>query len=464
MTHNSLPDPTIVVSGDAESTVRGIDGRAAKGGRLSRMEIDSGALMFASIVNGILGLLFWAVAARTYPTAEIGKATTIINAAIMIGTLSNLSLNPMYERFLPESGKRGPRLICGGHLLSAGVAGILGAGFVVFGPSDYLFDSTMQKAVFPLCAIVLGAFALDDSILIGLRRGRWTAAKNIFHAVSKLVIMLTLASVGDSHFVVTSWVVPAAAAVVVVQGAIFVRGFGVRAEFDSVTSTLPRAKSLFRDFGSLYGIVVINSVAPFLLPLMVVSALGVTDAAYFAMGWVMVSAVTLVMSMIAGPFVAESAARPHAIADLLKRQVRLLLLVSGAGLFFLAVVAPCALRFVGADYADEGTDLLRLMAVVQVLSVPGFLFGGLARIYRKLTYALIVQVSMAAAVTSAAWWQLPRLGIDAVGWSYLVMEFAMIAAVAIPLWRMSTAALSTPVGALDSESADNARSDDGRQL
>lgn len=411
--------------------------------RISNMEIDSGALMLASVVNGLLGLVFWAAAARLYPTEEIGRATTVINAAVMIGTISNLSLGPLYERFLPQSGERGGALIVKGHLVTALIAIILSGAFLVFGPTEHLFTDTLQMALFPLCSVVLGAFALDDSILVGLRRGRWAAAKNIFHATAKLVAIVALSHSVDSTLIVSGWVVPAAIAVCVIQCAIFFRG-GFLRHHRSLQDRMPSHGSLLKDFGSLYGIVIINSLAPFLLPLLVVSTLGVTEAAYFAMSWTMISAVTLVMAMISGPFVAEAAANPEDLRDLLLRQLRLLAAVALAGFVFLAFIAPFALGLVGTEYADHGAALLRSMAVVQILSIPGFVFGGLARVYRRLGYALALQITIALAVVVSAWLMLPHFGISSVGYAYVGVEFLMILGVALPLRRMVTDAMHTP--------------------
>ncbi|NKY56996.1 lipopolysaccharide biosynthesis protein [Nocardia flavorosea] len=399
---------------------------------------DSHALMLAGVVNGGLGLVFWAVAARTLPVEAVGRASTSVMAATTLGALSNLSMGPFFERFLPTAGATGRVLILRTHLVVAAVAALLAAGYLAVAPRGELFTDTGQVVMFVVTVVVVGAFALQDSVLIGLLRGRWTAWKNIAHAVAKLVLLLVFGFVyTDSAAVLLAWTVPAAVAAGVVTVLITTGGAGLRRVFDRVTATLPPARSLVRECVSLYGIVVVNALLPVTVPLLVVHELGVTEAAYFGVSWTLVAGVTLVLSMISGPFVARAAAaEPAALPALVHGQTRLLVAVAAAAAIALGAIAPVAMILLGTQYADNTRALLWIMAVTQLLSVPGYVFGGLVRVRRTLRYALCVQAGMAAGVIGLTWSLLPHLGLTAVGLAYLVMEFAMILAIAGPIRRM----------------------------
>lgn len=401
-----------------------------------RLAADSGALMLAAVLNGGLGLVFWAVAARLLPVEDVGRASTAIMAATTIGALSNLSMGPFFERLLSTAGAPGRTLILRTHLVVAVLAAALAGGYLVVAPRD-LFADPRTAVLFVVTAVVVGAFALQDSILIGLLRSRWTALKNIGHAVGKLILLIVLTlSVTHATSVLLAWTVPAALAVAVVGGLIITGGGGLDRLFAGA-GQLPSTAALVREGASLYGIVLVNSLLPMTVPLLVVHALGVADAAYFGVAWTLVAGVTLVLSVISGPFVARAAAAdPAELPALIRGQTRLLAGVAVAAAVALGVVAPIALELLGAGYADNARPLLLAMAVTQLLSVPGYLFGGLVRIRRRLGYALCVQIGMALGVIGLSWALLHRLGLAGVGVAYLVMEFAMIAAVAVPLWRM----------------------------
>ncbi|WP_446223087.1 lipopolysaccharide biosynthesis protein [Nocardia sp. IBHARD005] len=396
---------------------------------------DSGALMLAAVLNGGLGLVFWAVAARTLPVEAVGRSATIVMAATTIGALSNLSMGPFFERFLSTAGGAGRTLILRTHAVVAALAAALALGYLTVAPRE-LFADRWTAAAFVVTAVVIGAFALQDAILIGLLRGRWSALKNIFHAVGKLALLVALAVLaGDATAVLLAWTVPAAVAVLVVQ-VLVVTGRGGLDQIFAVTGALPPVRALVRECASLYGIVLVNALLPVTVPLLVVHALGVADAAYFGVAWTLVAGVSLVLAVISGPFVARAATRPPDLPALVRRQTRLLLAVATAAAVALGVVAPIALIALGAGYADNARSLLLAMAVTQLLSVPGYIFGGLVRVQRRLGYALCVQTGMAVGVVGLTWALLPRYGLTAVGLAYLVMEFVMIAAVAVPVRRM----------------------------
>ncbi|MFR9749931.1 lipopolysaccharide biosynthesis protein [Nocardia sp. 004] len=404
-----------------------------------RFVADSGALMIAAVVNGGLGLVFWAVAARTLPVQAVGRSSTVIMAATTIGAVSNLSMGPFFERFLPIAGAVARPVIFRTHLAVAGVAVVLAAAYVAVAPRHELFGSSVDIAVFMISTVVVGAFALQDSVLIGLLRGRWAALKNVFHAVGKLILLVVFACwYTGSTAVLFAWTVPAAVSVVVAQVVIATGGGGLDRLFARTACAVPPLARLVGECVSLYGIVLVNAVLPVSIPLLVVHILGVVDAAYFGVAWTLVAGTTLVLSIISGPFVARAAARPEELPALVRSQARLLLFVATAATIVLGVVAPIALELLGADYAENARPLLMAMACAQILSVPGYVFGGLVRVRRTLGYALCVQIGMVAGVLTLTWLLLPRFGITAVGIAYLVMEFVMILAVAQPIRRMLT--------------------------
>lgn len=402
-----------------------------------RFTSNSGALMIAGVVNGGLGLVFWAVAARTLPVEAVGRSATAVMAATTIGALSNLSMGPFFERFLSTAGAAGRTVILRTHLVVALVAAILALGYVAVAPRAELFTDGGDVVMFVVTTVVVGAFALQDSILIGLLRGRWTAMKNIFHAVAKLVLLLIFAVVlADSTAVLLAWTLPAAVAAGTVGVLIAAARGGLDEMFGRGDTAVPPPAALVRECASLYGIVLVNALLPVTVPLLVVHELGVVDAAYFGVSWTLVAGVTLILSMISGPFVARAAGRPPDLPALVRRQTRLLLAVAAAAALALGVIAPIAMTVIGAEYADNARPLLIAMAVTQILSVPGYVFGGLVRVRRRLGYALCVQIGMAAGVIGLTWALLPRYGLSAVGIAYLIMEFAMILAVVRPIRRM----------------------------
>lgn len=168
------------------------------------------AVMTSSVATGALGFVFWTIAARGYSTAEVGRASAIITSATLMATLSNLSLGSLYERFLPIAGSKAHRLITIGRSVIIVTAVLFGFGFVVLGPRDALFTSSAEPWLYPVIVAVLGVFAVQDQLLIGLGRSRTVALKNVTQSTIKLILVALLIPFASGSAIVAAWVIPAA--------------------------------------------------------------------------------------------------------------------------------------------------------------------------------------------------------------------------------------------------------------
>lgn len=431
---STLPSTSTVVPPSAVDLDLEIDAAENQGKPAGRnLALNSMAMMLSTVVTGILGLAFWAVAGRLFPVEEVGSASAVIASAVMLATLSNLSLGSMYERFLPTAGTNARSYVLRGYLAVGSLALVLGCGFLLFAPVDQLFTSTVEIATFPLFVMVLAMFALQDQTASGLGYARWAAVKNVFHAIVKLAILAVTYETARSFTIIAAWAVPAAIAAFVLFRAIS-RNLKNAPRYQSAPDLPPR-KELLSYFGSAYGITALGTLAPLLVPIIVVTTLGTEQNAYFALTWSIISAMYLLIGVLVGPFVAEAAAHPEQFPKLAKRFISLLLLVAVAGSFFLAVLAPFGLGIVGPDYRENGTVLVHLAAITIPLSVIGALYDGLARVRRRMALAVVVQIAATIIIIVGALALSPRMGIAGIGWAYLAAEAFGAVVLLVPLIR-----------------------------
>ena len=397
------------------------------------LALNSLALMLSTVVTGGLGLLFWAAAGRLYPVAEVGSASAVITSAVMLSTLSNLSLGSMYERFLPVSGWMARSFVIRGYLTITVFALVLGSGFLLVAPVSEMFTSTAEIVSFPFFAAVLAVFALQDQTSSGLGVARWAAAKNVFHAVVKFVLLLALFATAQSTAIIAAWAIPAVLASVVVLRSIL-RALRTEARY-KLAPDLPPRRELWSYFGSAYGITALGSLAPLLVPMIVVATLGAEANAYFALTWSIVSALYILISVLVGPFVAEVAGNPEQFSRLTKRFMTMVCIVALGGSFFLAFLAPFGLGLIGEGYRENGTIIVHLAALTIPLSVIGSLYDGLARVQRRMRLAVIVQVIATTIIITGSLALSDSLGIAAVAWAYLAAEAFGAVVLIIPLIR-----------------------------
>lgn len=380
------------------------------------------AVVAAGAVTGVLGLVFWAAAGRLYPANELGAASALINTAVMLATLSSSSVGALYERFLPLAYGRSRSVIRVGQLavavFSVGAAALI----LVVGPTAKLLTGGTEVVAFLVFCVVTTAFALQDHIVTGLQVARWSAYKNVFHSVSKLVILICFAVFSTSTWaIVGSWWIPAVVGLAALS--IVVRRRITQTVDLQRAAELPGSRELWSYFAGSVGILAVGTAVPLVVPLLVVAQFGVSENAYFAVAWSMVSAGVIVLHMLIGPFVAEAAsAEPAKQLALLKRFSLLLGAAACLGAVGLAAAGPFILGVVGDDYRSNGAVLLYYAAAVLPLTSIYIIYQAFARATRRLRLAVAIQTLNAAIILGGISLSTSGEGLAEVGRWFLAGE------------------------------------------
>ena len=385
--------------------------------------MDILAVMSSSAATGVLGFAFWTAAARGYDAAEVGRASAIISSATLIAILANFSLGNLYERFLPLAGRDTHRLVRHGTTFALGAAVLFGVVFVLVGPRDELFPHPVEMALFPVAVAVLSVYALQDQVLVGLGRARMIATKNIGQSTTKLVAVIALIPVATGAAIVWSWVLPAA----VITGVIAVVVIRRESRRRAGTPALPPRRELFHFFASSYAINSVDVTVPLLVPLIVVAQLGTEMNAYFSMCWLVVNTLGVLIGATAAPFIATASTPGADLRSCTRRFVVMCGGAAAASCLGLLVAAPLILGILGPQYAEEGTRLIRLMALTLPVLAVMTIYTALARLQRRLRLAVTSQVVLGGVVVAGSILSTPRWGIDGVGYTYLVAEFVCTA-------------------------------------
>ncbi|WP_348728636.1 alpha/beta fold hydrolase [uncultured Mycolicibacterium sp.] len=402
--------------------------------------MDILAVMSSSAATGVLGFAFWTAAARGYDAAEGGRASAIISSATLIAILANFSLGNLYERFLPLAGRDTHRLVRHGTTFALGAAVLFGVVFVLVGPRDELFPHPVEMALFPVAVAVLSVYALQDQVLVGLGRARMIATKNIGQSTTKLVAVIALIPVATGAAIVWSWVLPAAVITAVIAVVVIRRESRRRAG----TPALPPRRELFHFFASSYAINSVDVTVPLLVPLIVVAQLGTEMNAYFSMCWLVVNTLGVLIGATAAPFIATASTPGADLRSCTRRFVVMCGGAAAASCLGLLVAAPLILGILGPQYAEEGTRLIRLMALTLPALAVMTIYTALARLQRRLRLAVTSQVVLGVVVVAGSILSTPRWGIDGVGYTYLVAEFVCTAILLGPTIALVRSFGSTP--------------------
>jgi O-antigen/teichoic acid export membrane protein len=396
------------------------------------LRINTYSLIASNLLTGLLGLVFWGAAARLYPAEAVGVGAAVLNSAVMLSALSLLSIDALFERFLPSAGVRTGPLLTRGFLLVAGVALVAGIAAVTFGP-DELFESGWMMVLYPLVVVGHALFTLEDKATAGLGVARWAAAKNTVHAVAKLVALVALAWTGAALSMVLAWATTGAVIVAVVLLAMR-RRYSTDPQFLG-PPTLPPVRQILRYSGSSIGITAVSVIAPLALPLIVLSQFGAVANAHFTVAWAMVGALYMTVHLIVSPYIAEVAAHPDKVRTLSLRMMGTMAVASLVGSIALVTVGPFALGLVGGEYRAEGEGLLYLAALFIPLSAITAIYEGFARVNRKLGFILAVRGVAAVLIAVGSYVAVPIYGVIGVGWVHLVIEAVTAAIFLLPVLR-----------------------------
>jgi O-antigen/teichoic acid export membrane protein len=327
------------------------------------------ALMLSGAGTAVLGVIFWSVAAHRVDAATIGRSSAEISAITLVATLAQLGIPAMFERFLPVSGRRTHIVIWRAYGVCVAAALILSVGYLAFGFGTAFISTQLPwRAFFVLATVLWTIFALQDSVLVGLRATRWVPVENIAYSGAKLALLPVLVVVSATNAIVVAWVAPVAVAILAVNWYLFVRRVPFYETRVTSSEELPSLRHLFSLAGAQYVTLLINVLTPLVAVIIVIRRLGPVAGAHYYLPALVASGVSLFLGSIVRSFLVEASSEPENLARHARVALRTTALVVVVAVVVGVAAAPLLLRLFGSSYAAEGATLLRLMLV----SLVGF--------------------------------------------------------------------------------------------
>jgi len=388
------------------------------------------ALVVSGVLTTLLGLAFWALAARYYPPAEVGRASAAVSAMTMVAALLQLNLNSGLMRFLPDAGHAGRSLLLRAYGITT-VTTTVGAIVLVLVSAGHSFladlgsDAWAFTALFVLTVPIWSLFVMQDAALIGLRAAVYIPAENLVFAVAKLGLLVVLAG-WPTGGLLAAWILPAIALIVPVTWLLLRRLLPARAtQIGTVTAWGQVRRYLAADFSGSF----LETLTAAAIPIIVTWRLGLVENAYFYTSWVVLIGVEMVLNSIGSSLTVEGAHDRSALGGLRRSAGRVTALFVGVCVPIGVLGAPMLLGIIGSEYADAGTSLFRLLLLGVPFRALVVLRLSAARVERRGGTILAYQATYAVAMFAGCWVGLGVLGIDAVGWVFLVVQLLLAAAV-----------------------------------
>jgi O-antigen/teichoic acid export membrane protein len=408
---------------------------------------DGYALAANSAFTAVAGLVYWIVAAREYPAHDVGVNAALISSMMFLAGIASLNLTNVVVRFLPEAGRRTARLTALSYTVAGsaavGVALVFLLGIGVWAPSlDFLRDEVALGAWFVLSTLGWSVFAIQDSVLTALGKAVWVPVENAVFSLLKLGLLAAFATLLPVYGIFVSWTVAMLVSVAGVNLVIFARLVRRHAARPAGETTALGGPAFARYFAADYMCSVAWMSAANLMPLVVTAVAGATENAFYALAWA-VSLPLYAFAASIGMSLVLHGSRERASLPALERKAA----VQGARVLLptvliATVLAPEVLSLFGGNYPDEGTTLLRLLALGALPYFVLTLALSVARIERRLRPAVLAWGAQAILALGMAAPLLNALGVTGAGVAWLASQCLVAAGVLVSRLRLRPRLLS----------------------
>ena len=390
--------------------------------RTNRLIQNAVALMISSVGSAILGVAFWGIAAHLATPRAVGRISAEITAMILLATLAQLSFGTIFERFLPVAGIHTRSFIIRAYVMCVTCAFVATSIYAFSGlANSYLPTPLVWRGLFVISVVLWTIFALQDSVLIGLRAARWVPLENILFGAMKLALLPIFISVSPNQGIFLAWASPLILTLIAVNWYVFTKRIPEHVVVDAPMEELPRSKELIVLAGAQYATLLYSTITPTIVTLIVIQRLGaISNAHYFIPGLITGSLSVFLLSVYKS-FVVEAASEPHKLRHHTNMAIGTMSAVLVPSVLIGVIFAPLILRLVGPTYATHDTiALLRMLMLSLPMSAVSIFYSAFAWLDRRVWWLAVRDVVSVAVFFSVLLTLLSRHGILAIGIASLI--------------------------------------------
>ncbi|HEU5098940.1 MAG TPA: oligosaccharide flippase family protein [Roseiflexaceae bacterium] len=385
------------------------------------------ALLLSGAATSGLGLVYWVLAARYYSPETLGVNSAALSAMLFLSGISQLSLNGVLVRFTPVAGRATKWLVIYSYLISLSAALVASCGFIlgieIWSPTlRFLNTNRLLLVLFVLATMVWCIFALQDSVMTGLRQAMWVPIENTLFSIAKIGLLIAFANVLQHYGIFASWTIPVALSLVPINLLIFRRLIPKHVEETPVEPSPHMRRQIIRFVGGNYLGTLFFLTSTTLLPIMVADQAGPRANAYFYQPWMITSALQLVaVNMTTSLTVEATRDRSklstycfHVFMHTLRLLVPLVLVI--------LLGAPYILQIFGRDYAAEGAGLMRLLALATIPNSVVLIYLSAVRVQNHIGRVVLVQGALCVLALGLSYLLLQRFHIVGIGLAWLMSQ------------------------------------------
>jgi O-antigen/teichoic acid export membrane protein len=365
-----------------------------------RLVQNSMFIMASTALMGVLGFAFWVVCARLFSTRAVGVASSIVAGTALISYFALLGLNGTFIAFMPRSTERDREVSTGVNLVFLTGATLAVAyavvGRIVAPDLSILVHPWWHLVLFAALNAAMAVNLLTDSFFLAYRAARFNfLVDGVLGAGTKLALPVALITLGAFGIFTAAGV--AAAVACVASLVLMARRFGFRYRAVIDGRVLRRSA---RYAASSYVSSLLNLIPQLIIPIVVLSVLGATNAAYFNVAFAITMLINGVSFAVSQSMFAEGSQRNVDVGRLGRRSAVLTGAVLLPGVLVCIGLSHLVLLPFGPEYAAHASTTLAVFALGTPMVALNVWSSTLLRI--RLYMGLLVASNVVYAIVTVA--------------------------------------------------------------
>ena len=369
--------------------------------------------MLNSASMAFFGVLFWIIAARNMPAADVGLATTAISACGLIIGLSKFGMDAGLVRYLPESENKKnlySTVFIVMLVLSLIFAVVFIAGINIFSPGLSFLGNGMFLLLFFAYITVTSIYTIQNNALITIRRADLSLLQNILLGlrIPTLLITLYLGIFGVFIALIISFVIT-----------IFVGAFILRKSDLSLTLKFDIAamRKIFKFSIGNYSASIIQILPNTIIPVMILNTIGAKEAAYFFVAYSLAGLINNIPSAVAMSLFVEGShnfpLRENAI-----KSIKLIMLFLIPALVFILFFGDELLLLFDEEYSTKSFDILRLLALSNIFSSVIFVYSSIKKVQKDMKIVNFINFALSVLLIGLGYLFILTYGLIGIGYAW----------------------------------------------
>jgi O-antigen/teichoic acid export membrane protein len=374
-------------------------------------------LLINTVATSAVGVVFWTLAARTYPATAVGVFSGVTSGVGLLAAIAALGLPNTMIRHVAQA-KNARALLLVAVLAIVTVGAVLCFLIVVaLGPhlpaALHLQQRGRMMYLVAALVVVTAVSGTLDASLVATRATDIVLTKNLIGSAVKLTALSLLVSYRSSGLLVSYGLGLVTAAML--SSAALARRLGGKAagpkSFLSVRKYLSFTSGNY--LATIMGILPLSVV-----PLEVLAERGAAETARFAVAFLIAGFLNLIPSTVAQVMFAEASRQGATLGRQLRKAIRGVYGLLLPALVITVAGAPILLRIFGASYVTAATGCLRVLALSALPAAGAYLVDSMLIARDRTAAYVFMNGANAALVLAGVGILLPRgLTAAAIGWA-----------------------------------------------